>query len=84
MSTMDEQLPRPTLPGKVQGIVGWDPIELQCSDCGAVHTGDGKLSRATEIILAGYLFHVCEGRTGLRRCPSCLAKVKADCPRSHL
>lgn len=75
------QLQRPTLPGKVDGIVGWDPLELQCRDCGAVCTGD-RNRRAADIILSGFHFHRCEGREGKRRCPDCLAAVEATCPNT--
>lgn len=27
----------PTLPGKAPGIVGYDPLKMQCGDCGAIH-----------------------------------------------
>ncbi|MFC0626121.1 hypothetical protein [Kribbella deserti] len=74
-----EQLP--TLPGKVEGIVGWDPMVLQCRDCGVTYKGTRR--PATDIILSGFHFHVCEGRDGKRRCPDCLAAVKAACPRGH-
>jgi hypothetical protein len=74
-----QMLQRPTLAGKVDGIVGWDPLELQCRDCGAVFTGQRR-SRAADIILSGFHFHVCEGRDGIRRCPDCLAAVIAACP----
>lgn len=76
------QMQRPTLPGKVDGIVGWGPLELQCRDCGAVYVGEHKFA-ATDIILSGFHFHRCEGREGVRRCPSCLAAVKTACPVGH-
>lgn len=68
----------PTLPGKVAGIVGWDPMVLQCRDCGVTHTGERN--PAAEIILSGFRFHTCEGPTGMRRCPNCHAAVTAACP----
>jgi hypothetical protein len=73
------QLQRPTLPGKVDGVVGWDPLELQCRDCGAVYTGSSN-RRAADIILSGFHFHICEGRDGKRRCPSCLNTAESACP----
>ena len=76
MSTSQPQ--RPTLPGKVDGIVGWDPLELQCRDCGAVYVGKNR--GGFDILLAGFCFHTCEGPAGKRRCPECLAAVKAACP----
>ena len=76
---MIEQLS--TLPGYVDGIVGWDPLLLQCRDCGATYTGTRR-SRATDLILSGYHFHTCEGRAGKRRCPDCLAAAKAACPNT--
>lgn len=69
----------PTLPGKVDGIVGWGPLVLQCRDCGATYTGTRR-NAAADIILSGYRFHICEGRDGGRRCPDCLAAVEAACP----
>lgn len=72
-------LQRPTLDGKVDGIVGLEPLELQCRDCGAVFTG-ARRSIAADIILSGYLFHTCEGRDGIRRCPDCHGAVIAACP----
>jgi hypothetical protein len=79
MSTYPLQLQLPTLPGKVDGIVGWDPLELQCRDCGAVYTGSHN-RRAADIILSGFHFHTCEGRDGRRRCPECLAAAESACP----
>lgn len=76
------ELQRPTLAGKVDGIVGWDPMELQCRDCGAVYVGEYKHA-AADIILSGFHFHRCEGRDGKRRCPDCLATIKAACPKGH-
>lgn len=69
----------PTLPGKVGGIVGWDPCVLQCRECGVIATQEGR-SAAAFIILSGYRFHGCEEKTGMRRCPDCLAAVEAACP----
>ena len=80
-TTAREQLP--TLPGKVEGIVGLDPLVLQCRVCGATHT-DGKSRRlGAAVILSGYFFHRCDGRTGLRHCPDCLAAAKAVCGKRH-
>lgn len=69
----------PTLPGKAAGIVGMDPLVLQCRDCGTTYTGTRR-SMAADIILSGYRFHTCEGPTGMRRCPDCLTAVIAACP----
>jgi len=77
-----EQLQRPTLAGKCDGIVGWDPLELQCRDCGAVLVGERR-SKAADIILSGFKFHVCEGRDGKRRCPDCLAAAQVACESSR-
>lgn len=68
----------PTLPGKVDGIVGWDPLVLQCRDCGATYTG-ARRSVAADVILSGYHFHTCEPGSG-RRCPECLAAAENACP----
>lgn len=72
---------RPTLPGKVDGVVGWDPLELQCRECGVMFTG-GRNRRAADILLSGFHFHICEGRDGKRRCPDCLAAAEAACPNA--
>lgn len=77
--TAAEQLP--TLPGKVDGIVGWEPCVQQCRECGATATQEGR-SAATFIILSGYRFHTCEGRGGGRRCPDCLAAAESACPNT--
>lgn len=69
----------PTLPGKVDGVVGWAPCVLQCRDCGRTVTQTGK-SAATFIILSGFHFHGCEGSDGVRRCPECLAVAEDNCP----
>lgn len=71
----------PTLPGKVEGIVGMDPLVLQCRDCGDTYTGQRR-SLGADIILSGFHFHGCEGRDGVRRCPPCLAAVQAACPNA--
>lgn len=70
----------PTLKGKVEGIVGWSPLQLQCHDCGSVYTGQNKYP-ATDVILSGYHFHTCDGPKGYRRCPDCLATSKRLCPK---
>lgn len=72
-----EQLP--TLPGKADGIVGLDPLVLQCRKCGATYEGSrGRI--AADIILSGFHFHTCEGQGAGRRCPDCLAAAIAACP----
>lgn len=69
----------PTLPGKADGVVGWEPCVLQCRACGRTATQEGR-SAAAFIILSGFHFHTCEGRGGMRRCPDCLAAAEAACP----
>lgn len=73
-----EQLP--TLPGKVDGIVGLDPLVLQCRECGATYVGERR-SVAADIILSGYGFHTCEPGSG-RRYPSCLDAAHRSCPNT--
>ena len=68
----------PTLPGKADGIVGLDPLVLQCRSCGVTYTGRRKRLGA-DIILSGFHFHTCEPGSG-RRCPDCLAQAEAACP----
>mgnify|MGYP003142669499 CR=1 FL=1 len=68
----------PTLPGKVDGIVNWDPLVLQCRACGTTYQG-GRERRGFDIILSGYGFHTCEPGSG-RHCRDCLAAVEAACP----
>jgi hypothetical protein len=81
MTNTTEQLP--TVEGKVEGIVGVDPLILQCRACGATTTQPDGQRVGPFIILSGYHFHTCEGRTGIRRCPSCLAAVVAECPSTR-
>lgn len=71
-----EQLP--TIPGKVGGIVGWEPCVLQCRVCGDTTEQDCR-SVATFIILSGFHFHICEERKGIRMCPPCLTAAEAAC-----
>lgn len=77
-----QMLQRPTLPDKVDGVVGWDPLELQCRECGELFDGERR-SKAADIILSGFHFHICEGRHGIRRCPTCLAVAKKACQSSR-
>lgn len=67
----------PTLPGKVRGIVGWEPLRLQCGDCGTIHEQCSR-SVAACIITAGFQFHTCEAGAP-RRCPECLVRALTDC-----
>lgn len=73
----------PTLPGKAPGIVGYDPLKMQCGDCGAIHEQCTRSVGAC-ILMAGFEFHTCEtdtrgpGDNG-RRCPECLVRVLSDC-----
>lgn len=69
----------PTLPGCVDGVVGLDPVVLQCRECGVLHHADPKHRTAAAIILARFLFHTCEEKPP-RRCPGCYAKAVAACP----
>lgn len=75
-ATVPEQLP--TLPGKVDGIVGLNPLVLQCRVCGATHTDDRK-SIATAVILSGSGFHTCDAPGGVRHCRDCLEAAEAKC-----
>ena len=70
---------RPTVPGMVRGIVDLGPFTLQCNDCGATVTGERP---AITVMLSGYHFHTCEDQSP-RRCPDCLAVVKAACPNGR-
>ncbi len=69
----------PTLPGKVTGIVGLNPLRLQCGECGEI-TERTERGIGHGIIASGYHFHTCDGRDGIRRCPDCLAAAVAACP----
>ena len=71
-------LQQPTLPGKVDGVIGWDPLVLQCRECGETYTQTERTA-AMAVILSGFHFHTCEPGSG-RKCPECLARVKAACP----
>jgi hypothetical protein len=68
----------PTIPGKVDGIVGWEPCVLQCRVCGDTTTQEGR-SVATFIILSRFHFHTCEER----KCPTCRASAVAACPNAR-
>lgn len=72
----------PTIPGKVEGIVGWEPCVLQCRVCGDATTQTGR-SVATFIILSRFHFHTCEERKGIRMCPTCLTAAVAACPNTR-
>lgn len=82
MTTQQAPVLLPTLPGFVTGIVGVDPLVLQCHDCGVTTTRTERTA-AAGIILSGFHFHICEGRSGVRRCPACLSAVRAGCDREH-
>lgn len=69
----------PTIPGKVAGIVGMEPCVVQCQECGVTATQERR-SVAAFIMLSKFHFHICEGREGIRRCPTCLATAVAACP----
>lgn len=71
----------PTLPGKTDGVVGWEPCVLQCRECGKTTTQDRK-SVATFVILSGFAFHTCEGVGAGRRCPDCLDYAESTCPNT--
>ena len=55
----------PTLDGKAEGIVGWDPMKVQCCDCHRTMTGPIKI-----LVLQ---WAVNNRRSGLpgRRCADC-------------
>jgi len=67
----------PTVPGKVRGIVGLDPLRLQCGDCGVTHEQCTR-SVAACIITAGFNFHTCEVDSP-RRCPECTVRALTEC-----
>lgn len=67
----------PTLPGKVRGIIGMDPLKLQCGDCGVIHEQCTR-NVAVCIMTAGFEFHRCETDSP-RRCPSCMVRALAEC-----
>lgn len=69
---------RPTVSGKVDGIIGLDPLTVQCHDCGAIAQQTTERTGAVFILLCGYHFHTCEANPP-RRCPQCLAAAKAAC-----
>ncbi len=74
-STLEQ---RPTLPGKVDGIVALDPCVIQCRSCGVTLEQDRR-SLATFILLSRFRFHTCQPGSG-RMCPTCLDAVIAACP----
>lgn len=71
----------PTIPDKVDGIVGWDPCVLQCRVCGTTVTQPPERGVALFIILSGFHFHRCQRREGVRMCPDCLADAIRTCPQ---
>lgn len=81
---LGEPVPQmPTLEGHVDGIVGLNPMVLQCRDCGRTLTKPkGRGSNNAFIILSRWHFHICEGRKGVRRCRDCLTAVKTACPKT--
>jgi len=79
---MSVQPQQPTVPGKVDGIIAMNPCVLQCRVCGTTVTQD-RPSLATLIILAGFQFHLCAERSGVRMCPSCLSAAKSACGSSR-
>lgn len=46
----------PTLPGKVHGIVGKEPFEIQCDECLVVRSGTSKAPNV-QIILVDITFN---------------------------
>lgn len=86
---MTDMLPLlPDLPDCVTGVVGNSPWTLQRHDCAATVTAADiglKHDRiGILVMLSGYHFHGCERTDGVRRCPACLAAVKAACTlRDH-
>jgi hypothetical protein len=78
-------LPQPTVEGMARGIIGVDPIVLQCGECGDTLTQD-RDGIAAFIILARWNFCGMENdrqqRTqGPRRCRDCMAAHARDCAR---
>lgn len=69
----------PTLPGKVDGIVGLDPVVLQCRKCGSTVTREGRRALWSLVVIDGWKFHTCEEGGG-RKCPDCLAAAENNCP----
>jgi hypothetical protein len=82
---MCEPLLLPTVPDKAAGVVDVDPLTLQCHDCRSTvtHTNLGLRpgADAALVILSGYHFHRCEGTGAVRRCPTCLDRVRAACDK---
>lgn len=68
----------PTLPGCVAGIVGQDPWQVQCQECG--HISEHKhlilAIRARELV-----FHPWADGTNPRLCTDCRLARDCDCER---
>lgn len=58
----------PTLPGKATGIVGVDPMVLQCHDCGATLTQPPGRTVAVFIVTSGW--HAVKAACQDARCKS--------------
>lgn len=75
---MSQLLPQPTVPGKVAGIIGMDPLTVQCAECGATASRTTERTGAAFIILCGYRFHLCQSDER-RLCPTCFDAETAAC-----
>lgn len=57
--------PLPTVEGKVDGIVGWEPAKVQCYECHRTMTGPSAI-----LVIQWALFNPLSGLPG-RRCAEC-------------
>lgn len=72
------QAQRPTLVGYTDGIVGVDPMEVQCRECGHIETQPEESSAGVFILMCGMRFCTIDK---VRRCRGCRATHTPDCAK---
>lgn len=65
----------PDIPGKVHGIVGLDPLTIQCDDCGVLAVQPEGQLPGTFLLTVGITFDRSRDRTLKRRCAKCWEKL---------
>lgn len=74
----DEVVQHPTVPGKVDGIIALDPMQIQCRGCGHVETQPEGRGVAVFILTVGMLFCAVDK---VRRCRGCRVEHNESCQR---
>lgn len=76
---------RPTLPGKVAGVVCMEPFTVQCQACGVEASGTGRNAVSLVVLTSGILFHPTAWTTGHtdnpRMCRDCRMGRGCECHR---